>query len=262
MNISAKQIWAVLAVGAFWVSALPKVAAQSRLAVEPGTVQLMALANEARAATGAAPLRWDNALAEAARKHCLRMAAEGPIAHRYPGELDLSERAGLAGVHFDLVEENVAVGPTPSIIHDEWMHSTGHRENMLNPDVDRVGIAVIASRGVLYATADYAHGVQALSQTEIEGHVAELIRPSGVAIGDGVSLARSACTMDSGVPRSSGPLQPLFVMRWQDSDLSHLPKELAHELASGRYRGASVGSCEPSGVGGTFTAYRVAVLLY
>ncbi len=178
MNISSNQIWAVVAVAVFCVSALPKAAAQSRPAVEPGTVQLMALANEARAAAGAAPLRWDNALAEAARKHCLRMAAEGPIAHRYPGELDLSERAGLAGAHFDLVEENVAIGPTPVIIHDEWMHSMGHRENILNPEVDRVGIAVIASRGVLYATADYAHGVQALSQTEIEKHVAELIKPS------------------------------------------------------------------------------------
>jgi cyanophycinase-like exopeptidase len=142
------------------------------------------------------------------------------------------------------------------------MHSTGHRENMLNPDVDRVGIAVIASRGVLYATADYAHGVQALSQTEIEQHVAELIKPSGVAVGGSVSLARAACSTESGVPRSSGPMQPLFVMRWQDSDLSHLPKQLADQLASGRYRAASVGSCDPSGAAGTFTAYRVAVLLY
>ena len=39
---------------------------------------------------------------------------------------------------------------------------------MLNSQVDRVGIAVIASRGVLYSTADYAHSVQALSQTQIE----------------------------------------------------------------------------------------------
>jgi hypothetical protein len=262
VDISAKQLCAAFAALVLCAWALPQASAQSHLAVEPGTVQLMALANEARAAAGAAPLRWDNALAEAARKHCLRMAAEGPIAHRYPGELNLSERAGLAGVHFDLVEENVAIGPTPTVIHDEWMHSTGHRENMLNPEVDRVGIAVVASRGVLYATADYARGVQALSQTEIEKLVAELIRPSGVALGGSTSLARAACPMENGVPRSSGPMQPLFVMRWQDSDLSHLPKELSTELASGRYRGATVGSCAPSGAVGSFTAYRVAVLLY
>src|SRR5215471_9801826 len=64
--------------------------------------QLMALANQARAKVGAPPLRWDAALAEAARKHTLRMVAEGPIAHIYPGELDLTERAGLAGAHFDV----------------------------------------------------------------------------------------------------------------------------------------------------------------
>ena len=133
---------------------------------------------------------------------------------------------------------------------------------MLNPEVDRVGIAVVASRGVLYATADYARGVQALSQTEIEKLVAELIRPSGVALGGSTSLARAACPMENGVPRSSGSMQPLFVMRWQDSDLSRLPKELSRELASGQYREASVGSCDPSGGVGSFTAYRVAVLLY
>jgi uncharacterized protein YkwD len=52
-------------------------------------------------------------LAAAARRHCLRMAAEGPISHRYEGEPDLSERAAQAGAHFSLIEENVAVGPDP-----------------------------------------------------------------------------------------------------------------------------------------------------
>ncbi len=73
--------------------------------------QLFALANQARAEAGAGRLKWDGALAEAARQHCLRMAAEGPISHRYGGEPDLSDRAGQAGAHFSLIEENVALGP-------------------------------------------------------------------------------------------------------------------------------------------------------
>ena len=220
----------------------------------------MDLANSARAAAGARPLKWDSALAEAARKHTLRMVAEGPIAHRYPGELDLSERAGLAGAHFDLVEENIAIGPSPERIHDEWMHSQGHRENMLNPDVDRVGIAVIASRGVLYATEDFARGVKSLSNAQVEELVAALIRPSGLKVISS-PFARSACEMNNGFPRSGGD-QPGFVMRWQDSDLSRLPKNLVERLRSGQYHEAAVGSCEPTGVDGTFTAYRIAVLLY
>ena len=126
--------------------------------------QLLVLANQTRANAGVGALQWDDALAAAARDHCLRMAAEGQIAHRYGGEDDLSTRAGKAGAHFDLIEENVAVGPNAAEIHDEWMHSPGHRANLLNGEVNRVGIAVVAARGVFYATADYARGVQALTQ--------------------------------------------------------------------------------------------------
>jgi hypothetical protein len=228
--------------------------------IQPAAVQLLALVNQARAAAGAGPLRWDENLSLAARKHCQRMAAEGPISHRYAGELGLSERAGLAGAHFDLIEENIAIGKTPEEINDEWMHSQGHRENMLNPAVDRVGIAVVASRGILYATADYAHGVQALSREQVEAHIAGLMKPSGVSILPNPALAREACHTDSGAPKAGVP--PTFVMRWQDSDINHLPKTLTDQLASGHYRAAAVGSCDPVGVDGTFTAYRVAVLLY
>jgi len=234
----------------------------SRTSIQPESAQLLALANQARAAAGAGPLKWDEALAVAARKHCQRMVDAGPVAHQYPDELGLAERAGLAGAHFDLIEENVAIGNSAEQIQDAWMHSPGHRQNMLNSGVNRVGIAVIASRGVLYATADYAHGVQALSQEQVEQHIAALIAPSGVKMLPNPALAREACTMENGYPRSKGGVPPAFVMRWQNSDLNHLPKELVDQLASGHYRYAAVGSCDPNNVDGTFTAYRIAVMLY
>ncbi|MGB7266889.1 MAG: CAP domain-containing protein, partial [Terracidiphilus sp.] len=106
--------------------------------------QIFALANEARAQAGVGRLQWDPALADAALQHCRRMAQEGPIAHRYGGEADLSGRAAQAGAHFSVIEENVAVGPSADAIHEEWMHSPGHRQNLLSPDVDRVGVAVVA----------------------------------------------------------------------------------------------------------------------
>ena len=249
---------------AFWLLfAMPlSLLAQEGREIQPEAKQLMQLANQARAAAGKPPLHWDEALAEAALKHTLRMVAEEQIAHRYGGEQGLSERAAAAGAHFDLIEENVAIGPDPATIHDEWMHSTGHRENLLNPQVNRVGIALVASRGVLYATADYAHGVQALSTSEVEARVADLIRPSGVTILANPAVAREACSMDRGVPPSVGGMMPGFVMRWQDADVSRLPKDLIDHLASGQYRKAAVGSCAPSRVEGDFTVYRVAVLLY
>lgn len=230
--------------------------------IQTADEQIYALANQARAEAGAGRLQWDPALAAAALYHCRRMAAEGPIAHRYGGEADLAGRAGQAGAHFSLIEENVAVGPSAEMIHEEWMRSPGHRSNLLNPEINRIGVAVVASRGVLYAVADYSRVVQSLTPTQVEARVAELIRVSGVSIVADPSLARRACATNEGMPRSAGGAMPGFVMRWQGPDLTELPKALVERLASGRYRRAAVGSCPAQGVEGSFTAYRLAVLLY
>jgi hypothetical protein len=221
--------------------------------------QIVQLANQARAANGAGPLRWDPALAIAARQHCLRMAAEGPISHQYRGEPDVSERAGQAGAHFSLIEENVAFGPTPATIHDSWMNSPGHRTNMLNPEVDRVGVAVVASGGELYAVADYERAVPVLAQADVEASVAKLLHAQGLAVLADPTVARAYCAQPEGFRGSS---QPGFIMRWQDADLTQLPQALLDRVATGKYRQAAVGSCPAQGLEGTFTAYRLAVLLY
>lgn len=219
--------------------------------------QIVGLANEARAEVGAGRLEWDPALAAAALYHCRLMAAQGPIGHRYQGEADLAGRAGQAGAHFDLIEENVAVGPSAAVIHDEWMHSPGHRSNLLSPDVNRVGVAVVQSRGVLYAVADYSRRVESLTATQVEAQVAGLIKERGVSIVADASQARRACGADSGAPQGAA-----FIMRWQGSDLARLPKALEDRLASGQFQRAAVGSCAARGADGAFTAYRVAVALY
>jgi uncharacterized protein YkwD len=229
------------------------------IAIQPEAWQIVVLANQARAAQRTAPLRWDPALAAAARRHCLRMASEGPISHRYAGELDVSERAGQAGAHFSLIEENVAIGPTPSAIHDEWMHSPGHRTNLLNPEVDSIGVAVVASRGVLYAVADYESAVQVLTEVQVEAAIARLLRAKGVALSSASTDARSYCAQNRGAKLSN---QPGFRMLWQDADVARLPSQLLNKIASRQYRQAAVGSCPAQGVEGQFTVYRVAVLLY
>jgi len=224
--------------------------------------QLLTLANQTRASEGAGVLQWDPALAAAALKHCQRMAVEGPIAHLYSGELTLTERAAQQGAHFALIEENVAMGPTAAVIHDSWMHSPGHRKNLLAPDVDRVGIAVVASHGSLYAVADYAHGVQSLDAAQVEAQIAAMIAARGVHAASGTAEARAACSTDRGLPQSAGGVAPGFVMRWQGTDLHQLPEALVKRLASGSYHQAAVGSCPARGTEGSFTLYRLAVLLY
>jgi uncharacterized protein YkwD len=70
---------------------------ESSHAIQAEAWQIVSQANQARAEVGAAPLKWDAALAAAARQHCLRMAAEGPISHQYAGEPDVAGRAAQVG---------------------------------------------------------------------------------------------------------------------------------------------------------------------
>ncbi len=230
--------------------------------------ELATLANQSRAQAGLAPLQWDPDLAAAAQAHAVRMAAEGPIAHRYGGELSLAERASASGAHFQLVEENIAVGNSPQQIHTLWMHSTEHRENLLNPRINHVGVALVSARGVLYAVADYSQAVLQLSFDDQEGEVARQIVSLGLPLQAGSSAreqARAACSSSSGIP-SSPQLQPLFVMRWQSGSLGQIPSALVEKVRSGTYHQAAVGACKPhvssNQEQASFTAYRIAVLLY
>jgi uncharacterized protein YkwD len=245
-----------------WAQAARSSQAESSHAIQAEAWQLLQLANQARTQSGAAPLRWDTALATAARQHCLRMAADRSISHQYVGEPDVSERAKQAGAHFSLVEENVAVGPDPATIHNAWMHSPHHRSNMLNPDVDHIGVAIVASGGTLYAVADFERVVPVLTQAQEEGAIAALLQASGVGVLRDATLARAACAMDDGMPHAATGTQPRFVMRWMNADLTQLPQALVNALATGKYHQAAVGSCSPQSQEGAFTAFRMAVLLY
>ena len=227
--------------------------------MQPEAWQIVQLANQARVASGARPLEWDSALAAAARQHCLRMAAEGPISHQYSGELDVEHRAGEAGAHFSLIEENVAFGSTPGEIHNAWMHSPDHRSNLLNPDVDRVGVAIVAGRQGLYAVADYERDVPMLTRTQVESAIAGLLRDRGVTVLPDSADARTACARGS---KAESGRRPGFFMLWQGADVNQLPGALMDRISTGRYHEAEVGSCQAQVPGNSFSAYRVSVLLY
>jgi hypothetical protein len=223
--------------------------------------QIFALGNQARAQAGVKSLAWDPTLAAAAFEHCRMMAAAGGISHQYRGEPDLSSRAAQAGAHFSLIEENVAMAPSAAAVHQAWMQSPGHRENLLSSDVDHVGVAVVYARGEFYAVADYSAVVENLNPAQVEARVAALVRAHGVSILANPALARSACANDDDLLRSPSA-RPAWMIRWQDSDLSHLPQALLSQLRTGKYRQAAVGSCPAQDDGGAFTSFRVAVLLY
>ena len=245
--------------------ALPAVA---RVAVAPSPAEqrIVDLANQTRATLGLSTLKWDSDLALAARLHAERVAAEHTISHQFPGEPNLTSRAAIAGVHFSLIEENVAVAAMPEVIHDEWMHSEHHHANLVNPDIDTIGVSVIESPDGLYAVADYAESVTVLTAEQIEAKVTALLVATGGAViteADITAAMRTSCGQDSGVPPGTKPNH--FIMRWQSASLSELPDELASRIVSRGYKKAAVGACFPPAADGedaSFTSYHVAVLVF
>jgi uncharacterized protein YkwD len=113
-------------------------------------------ANRERKARQLSPLQWSAALASAARGHAQKMAQKNTLSHQFPGESDLGTRVRLTGVRFRAVAENVAQGPSAAEIHTQWMKSPPHRANLLDSELDSVGIGVEERKGQLFAVQDFS----------------------------------------------------------------------------------------------------------
>jgi hypothetical protein len=100
--------------------------------------------NSARASAGLAPLASDSALTAYARNHTATMIASGTIFH--------SSGLGSITTGWTRMGENVGMGPTPSIIHQAFMASPGHRANILG-DYNYAGIGADTSPdGTIFVT--------------------------------------------------------------------------------------------------------------
>ncbi len=224
-------------------------------------VMLLAQANEDRAARGLAPVQSNPLLTQAALFHAQQMVEHNDISHGFAGEPDLSERGSSAGVHFSLITENVAEAQSADVIHDLWMHSPDHRANLLDPEVNAVGIAVIDHDGAAFAVEDFAATVTPLSLEEQERTVLKSLSTVGLTAldrPDQVTAARSTCGMSAGY---AGAQQPWYILRYRAAHLDRLPGKLQERVRSGMYHRIAVGACATN-ASGQFASYSVAILLY
>jgi uncharacterized protein YkwD len=118
--------------------------------------ELLHAVNQERKARGLPALTSDEALTNAARKHAELMAQQGRVAHQFPGEPGLPERARAAGAHFTWLSENVDEGPNADAIHQSFMKSPQHRANILDSDMDSAGIGVAERKGEWFAVEDFS----------------------------------------------------------------------------------------------------------
>ena len=108
--------------------------------------ELLWLTNQSRSTRGLRPLQVDPVLETYAREHSARMAARRSLVH--------STQSALRGIglRWTRVGENIAFGMDATQIHEQFMQSPRHRDNILGP-YDVMGIGVDTSRdGYLYVT--------------------------------------------------------------------------------------------------------------
>ncbi len=247
MSLCWNRAWIALAI----CIELPVLAHAQRTVAE----QYLAFSvNEERAAMGLPQLAWNAPLAVVAHRHAERMAAANMMSHQLRGEPELRDRAATTGTNFPLLAENVGVGPSPAEMHRALMESPHHRENILDPKVNSVGIAVVFSRGSLWVVEDFALDLPRIALTDQERRVAGLVQQTGLLEVIPTPEAREMCGMSSGFVGT----RPAFTMRYTADSLDRLPDELLARLSQGRVAWAAVGACNQP----TSGLYNLAVVLY
>lgn len=137
------RILAVLLMGILFVG---EVAVQPADAGIHRTERQMAkVINQARKARGLRPLKLNHTLSHRARKHSAAMRAKGTIFHS-------NLRRTLRGVRWRVAGENVGMGPGIRVLHRAFMHSPGHRANILYKRYRKMGVGIRWSNGVAYVT--------------------------------------------------------------------------------------------------------------
>ena len=99
--------------------------------------------NRERAARGLEPLRINPRLSQAAGDRATDMFSKHYFQHVSPDGISPFSWAEKRGYAYHEIGENLALGyRSADEVVDGWMHSPGHRANVLG-DYDEVGVAVV-----------------------------------------------------------------------------------------------------------------------
>lgn len=143
----ARQVWIVVAAPFAPAVAMDEEAAGQRV---------LDLVNQTRrsrrhcgntAFDAAPPLRWNDALAEAARLHSEEMARFNFLSHSGRDGSTSAQRVERAGYRYRAMGENIAGGQLkPEDAVAGWIDSPGHCANLMSPVFTEMGVAFAVNR--------------------------------------------------------------------------------------------------------------------
>jgi hypothetical protein len=110
--------------------------------------EFLDLVNQLRAEKGVGPLSVDAHLTSVARSWSAHMADDGQLSHN-------PNLGSDAGGGWQMLGENVGYGGTVKQIHDAFVNSPHHYENLVEPRFSLVGIGVVVRDGTIWVTEDF-----------------------------------------------------------------------------------------------------------
>jgi len=264
----------ILCFGLLLLGLLPtKLLSQEITSTSQMEQQILDWTNEERAKINAPPLKWNSRLALAARLHSDEMAKQKELTHQLKGEPRFTERLSDRGAKFSGAAENVGYADSAEELQSGWMHSPGHRTNLLNPVYTEMGVGIVRAGNRLWATVDFATGLQNLSSETFEQAVEQQItsrrssrRLAALKATHSSQLRRVACAGDSSASAAFAALPhpgaQASAFNFTTPDPTDLPSNLMKkvlELPSGNY---SIGACATKAGNDGMSTYRVVVVLY
>jgi uncharacterized protein YkwD len=130
---------------------------------------MLVLINKARAAAGLKALDFGNDLAAVARAHSKDMVSNNFFAHISPRRGDLDKRMKRARIVAQYYTENLAANRSLIGAHLGLMNSPGHRKNILDPKVNRVGVGIVLDgKGGIMVTENYAQDFTRYDARDLE----------------------------------------------------------------------------------------------
>jgi uncharacterized protein YkwD len=231
---------------------------------------LFDLANQARLEAGRPPLQADEGLTQAARAHAAAMATQQQLSHQLSGEPALPQRlAADTKLHLDVAGENVAFAGTVEQAADGLMHSPQHRENLLSPDFNVAGFAVVQSGSKLYVVQDFAHSVPMLPASQAENAIAEGIRRmrAGAKLPElrqtnGADAQSTACAMAHADSLKTPSPQGRYIMRYTAMQPDNFPSGVSKIISDRSVNAFTSGTCYAKTASYPNGAFWVALIFY
>lgn len=236
--------------------------------------ELARLTNEDRTHKHVAPLAENDLLAQAAHKHLKEMMRQHQLSHQFPGEPSVAERIAATHLRFQASGENVAfftdrqnAKRNAEEANNILMHSPPHRENILKPDYNSIGVAIASDGEDVWVVEDFARAFASTSVSAVTQQVEDAMRKARASHSStplkfehNPKLREYACQSDVMASRvlhaSPGAHAADIYTAWDTSSLSEgATKHVAQQTT----KAVSLGVCKVASGSGS---YRVVAVFY